>query len=79
MHVRWFPASLVCHNFPVTKDAGTGKAKSPGGALVFEVGYHPRKKIHVIKLIFRTGQCTRVHRLGVQKRAKLEKRLCFSP
>ena len=26
---------------------------SPGrGALVFEVGYHPRKKIHAIKVVF---------------------------
>ena len=41
---------------------------TPGGALVFEVGYHPRKKIHVIRV---------VHRLGVQKHAKLEKRVCF--
>ena len=23
-----------------------------GGALVFEVGYHPRKKIHVIRVVF---------------------------
>ena len=27
--------------------------KEPGGgALVFEVGYHPRKKIHVIRVVF---------------------------
>ena len=25
---------------------------APGGALVFEVGYHPRKKIHVIRVVF---------------------------
>ena len=25
---------------------------SGGGALVFEVGYHPRKKIHVIRVVF---------------------------
>ena len=50
----------------------------PGGPLVFEVGYHPRKKkITSLGLIFRTRQCTHVHRLGVQKRAKLEKRVCF--
>ena len=24
----------------------------PGGLLVFEVGYHPRKKIHVIRVVF---------------------------
>ena len=28
-------------------------------------------------MFFRTRHCTRVHRLGVQKRAKLEKRVCF--
>ena len=26
--------------------------KNPGGPLVFEVGYHPRKKIHVIRVVF---------------------------
>ena len=26
--------------------------KFPGGPLVFEVGYHPRKKIHVIRVVF---------------------------
>ena len=25
---------------------------SPGGPLVFEVGYHPPKKIHVIRVVF---------------------------
>ena len=25
---------------------------TPGGSLVFEVGYHPRKKIHVIRVVF---------------------------
>ena len=25
---------------------------SPGGPLVFQGGYHPRKKIHVIRVIF---------------------------
>ena len=25
---------------------------NPGGPLVFEVGYHPRKKIHVIRVVF---------------------------
>ena len=49
-----------------------------GGALAFEVGYHPRKKkIASLGLFFRTRQYTRVHRLGVQKRAKLEKKVCF--
>ena len=25
---------------------------TPGGPLVFEVGFHPRKKIHVIRVVF---------------------------
>ena len=51
----------------------------PWGALVFEVGYHPRKKkkIMYLGLFFRTIQCTCVHRLGVQKRPKLEKKGVF--
>ena len=27
-------------------------SSSPGGPLVSEVGYHPRKKIHVIRVVF---------------------------
>ena len=27
-------------------------ARTPGGPLVSEVGYHPRKKIHVIRVVF---------------------------
>ena len=29
-----------------------GQKLIPGGPLVFEVGYHPRKKIHVIRVVF---------------------------
>ena len=29
-----------------------GNGISQGGSLVFEVGHHPRKKIHVIRVIF---------------------------
>ena len=47
-----------------------------GGALVFEIGYHLRKKIHVIRVVFQ-DQAMYVHHLGVQKHAKLEKRVCF--
>ena len=51
---------------------------NPGGPLVFEVGYHPRKKNHILGLFFGTRQCTHVHHLGVQKRAKLGgKKVCF--
>ena len=40
-------------------------------------GCQARPKIHVIRVVFRTRHCTRVHHLGVQKRAKLGKRVCF--
>ena len=50
--------------------------------LVFQGGYHLRKTKHVIRVVFLdflTYQCTHihVHRLGVQKRPELEKRVCF--
>ena len=35
---RAFRKMCICHN--------------PGGPLVSEVGYHPRKKIHVIRVVF---------------------------
>ena len=38
----------------------------PWGSLIFEVGYHPNKKIHVIRVVFRTRRCTCLHCLGVQ-------------
>ena len=47
-----------------------------GRALVFEVEYHPLKKIHVIRVVFQ-DQPTYIHHLGVQKNAKLEKSVCF--
>ena len=51
------------------------KERNSWGTLVYEVGYHPRKKIHVIRVFFfRTRQCTCIHRLGVQKRAKFGKK-----
>ena len=28
------------------------RSRSGAGALVFEVGYHPRKKIHIIRVLF---------------------------
>ena len=45
-----------------------------GGALECQGGYQARPKIHVIRVVFRTRHSTRVHRLGVQKRAKLKKK-----
>ena len=48
----------------------------PGGPLVFEVGYHPRKKIHVSMVVFQDkAMYTRTSFRG----AKLEKRVCFWP
>ena len=47
------------------------------GALVFEVGYHPRRKIHVITVACFSGPGNvHVHRLGVQKHAKLGEKRC---
>ena len=53
-----------------------------GGALVYEGGYHPHKKVHVIRVIFqdqmmyvRTSLCA--HHLGVQNMPNWGKRVCF--
>ena len=64
---------VVCCLLVCFRGGGGGEA----GALVFEVGYHPRKKSRNLGLFFRTRQCTRVHRLGVQNRAKLGKNGVF--
>ena len=48
-----------------------------GGHLYLKLDIIRVKKFTLLGLFFRTRQCTRVHRLGVQKRAKLEKRVCF--
>ena len=51
-----------------------------GGTLVFEVGYHPRKKIHVIRVVFQDQAMysrTSLTRLEVQKRTNLEKKCVF--
>ena len=49
--------------------------ESGARALVFEVGYQLHVKTsHIIRIVFQDArQCTRIHRLGVQKRAKLKK------
>ena len=49
----------------------------PRGPLECQVGIRLVQKFTKLGLFYRTRQCTRVHRLGVQKRAKLEKRVCF--
>ena len=51
-----------------------GLVTCPGGPLVFQGGYHPRKENHIIRSFFRTKRCTRVHHLGYQKHAKLKKK-----
>ena len=50
---------------------------TPGGPTRMSRGYQARPKIHVIRAVFQDRHCTCVHRLGVQKHAKLEKRVCF--
>ena len=51
------------------------------GALEYQGGdIRLIQKFMLLGLFFRTRQCTHVHRLGVQKRAKLEKKGCvFGP
>ena len=49
----------------------------PGGHLYLKLDITLVKKFTQLGLFFSTRQCTRVHRLGVQKRAKLEKKVCF--
>ena len=39
---------MTCHTSTPSSLSDPGG----GGALVFEVGYHPRKKIHVIRVVF---------------------------
>ena len=49
-----------------------------GGALECQGGYQARPKIHVIRVVFQDQALyARVHCLGVQKCAKVEKRVCF--
>ena len=45
-----------------------------GGALVFEVGYHPRKKIHIIRVVF---QDRTMYLCTSFRVAKLEKKGVF--
>ena len=39
-------------HFPLAAVHQKGKEQARGGPLVFEVGYHPHKKIHVIRVVF---------------------------
>ena len=45
-----------------------------GGALVFEVGYHPRKKNHVIRVVFQDQVMYARTLFRGAKHAKLEKK-----
>ena len=47
-----------------------------GGHLYLKLDIILVKKIHLIRVVFQTRQCTRVHHLGVQKHAKLGKKGC---
>ena len=50
-----------------------------GGPLVFEVGYHPRKKIHIIRVVLQ-DQATNAARIslrGVKIVQNWKKRVCF--
>ena len=50
--------------------------KFPRGPLVFEVGYHHRKKkLSQLESFFRPRQCMSVHRIGGLKHSKLEKKI----
>ena len=48
-----------------------------GGALVFEVGYHPRKKIHVIRVVFQDQAYARTLFRGAKMCRIGEKRYVF--
>ena len=60
-HCTWLGESRQCDSpnhvhdgFVCLTQVGSDEfsANHPGGPLVFEVGYHPRKKIHVIGVVF---------------------------
>ena len=74
IETQYFLKSMSLNHKPLILIGNLGIKTPPGGPLVFQGGYHPRKKIHVIGSFFRTKRCTRVHRLGYQKHAKLKKR-----
>ena len=48
---------LVNRDNKIVKEVEQGEdwgdwVQAPGGPLVFQGGYHPRKKIHVIRVVF---------------------------
>ena len=50
---------------------------APGGPLVFEVGYHPRKKIHVIRVVFQDQAMYAHTSFRGAKNLQNFKRVCF--
>ena len=48
-----------------------------GGALVFEVGYNPRKKIYVIRVVFQDQAMYVRTSLRGAKTCKTGKKVCF--
>ena len=49
-----------------------------GGALVFEVGYHPRKKIHVIRVAFQDQAMYARTSFRGAKTCKFGKKVCLT-
>ena len=54
-----------------------GQVVCPRGPLVFEVGYHPRKKIHVIRVVFQDQAMYARTSSGDAKTCKLAKKGVF--
>ena len=48
-----------------------------GGAPVFEVGYHPRKKNHVIRVVFQDQAMYARTSFRGAKTCKIRKKVCF--
>ena len=56
----------------------SGGGGGGGGRLVFEVGYHPRKNIHVIRLVFRDqAMYSRTSFRGAKTCKIGKKKVCF--
>ena len=50
---------------------------TPWGPLVFEVGYHPRKKIHIIRFVFQDRVMYICTLFRGAKSCKIRKKGCF--
>ena len=49
-------------------------SRSPGGPLAFQGGYHPRKKIHVIRVVFQDQTMYARTSFRVSKTCQIEKK-----